>query len=292
MIVNMENLTIGDLFCRRIPFIIEKYQRDYAWDSTEIEDFINDIQKLYDTYDLQNKKSRVKEDPKRKRHFFGGLVSIEKHISHTTTGRVFEIVDGQQRLATFMISISLVVKSLNTISKIADQKGNKSIKKRAKNNAEQTDETLIHYIEIEEDEKVPHLRLQLSDPDKVFFENLINESHPTPSRESHNRIIFAYNEIKTKLVEKTISDDTFSEDTKMKCLLRLLSCLVDNCHVIHIISDDKKDAYRLFTVLNDRGRALSDGDLLRSFTLELLESNHKLQSQVESNWNEILVNGI
>jgi uncharacterized protein with ParB-like and HNH nuclease domain len=164
----MENLTIGDLFSGRVPFIVEKYQRDYSWDSTEIEDFINDIMKLFLTYDSP-KKSKVIENPKRKRHFFGGIVSIEKQVPQTSTGRVFEVVDGQQRLATFIISLSLVVKSLNDLSNAADQTGNKLIKKKAKIHADQTDTTLINYLEIEEDEKVPYLRLKMSNRDSVFF---------------------------------------------------------------------------------------------------------------------------
>ncbi|MDO9325824.1 MAG: DUF262 domain-containing HNH endonuclease family protein [Methanoregula sp.] len=283
----MENLTIGDLFSGRVPFVVEKYQRDYAWDSTEIEDFINDVMKLFLTYDPL-KKSKVIENPKRKRHFFGGIVSIEKQVPQTSTGRVFEVVDGQQRLATFTLSLSLVVNSLNGLSNAADQTGNKLIKKKAKIHADQTDTTLIHYLEIEEDEKVPYLRLKMSKPDSIFFENLINGDNPTPSRKSHELLVSAYSEIKTKLVDKIIADNSSTEDLKFKALLKLLSCLTDNCHIIHIVSDDKKEAYRLFTVLNDRGRALSDGDLLRSFTLELLENNHKLQGQVESYWDTIL----
>jgi hypothetical protein len=117
---------------------------------------------------------------------------------------------------------------------------------------------------------------------------LVNGDNPTPLRKSHELLISAYLEIKTKLIDKIIVDNSSTDDSKFKALLKLLSCIIDNCHIIHIVSDDKKEAYRLFTVLNDRGRALSDGDLLRSFTLELLENNHKLQEQVESYWDTIL----
>ena len=64
--------------------------------------------------------------------------------------------------------------------------------------------------------------------------------------------------------------------------------MIDNCHLIHIISKQKKDAYRLFTILNDRGRTLSDGDLLRSDTLEKAETSLPLQNNVEKYWDEIL----
>ncbi len=47
------------------------------------------------------------------KHFFGGLVSVDLFAGNTAAGRIYEVVDGQQRLATFIITIALVVKSPN-----------------------------------------------------------------------------------------------------------------------------------------------------------------------------------
>lgn len=64
--------------------------------------------------------------------------------------------------------------------------------------------------------------------------------------------------------------------------------MIEDCHIIHIVSDSHQEAYRLFSILNDRGKTLSDGDLLRSYTLENLEHYPGHQEQVGSAWDRIL----
>ena len=75
---------------------------------------------------------------------------------------------------------------------------------------------------------------------------------------------------------------------KLEHILHLQRAVTDDCYVIHITSDDRDEAYKLFDVLNDRGKTLSDGDKLRSYSLELLENHELQQSSVEQHWDEIL----
>src|SRR5262249_20837773 len=108
-----------------------------------------------------------------------------------------------------------------------------------------------------------------------------------PSRESHKRIIAAHNKLKDALIDPIMKSQGVTLEGKLKQLQVLISCITDSCHVIHIESDDAKEAHRLFAILNDRGRDLSDGDLLRSHTLEILDA-HQYQDTVELYWNHIL----
>ena len=62
--------------------------------------------------------------------------------------------------------------------------------------------------------------------------------------------------------------------------------------MIHIVvSEDRNKAYRLFMTLNDRGKSLSAGDLLKSHTLELLEGYSDTQEKTVADWSEILKEG-
>ena len=62
--------------------------------------------------------------------------------------------------------------------------------------------------------------------------------------------------------------------------------LIEDFTVIHISTDSKTEAYRLFQVLNDRGISLTDGDLLRARTLELLDNGafETQQTTAETEW--------
>jgi len=279
-----ENLSIGDLFSGRVPFLIEKYQRDYAWTNEQIDDFIKDISYLYEKYDSVSPESR-----KEKRHFFGGIVSVLKVVPATSTGRVYEVVDGQQRLATFMIAINHLSAAYKELADTCQKTGNTEIEDAARVQREDTEENFVYYKEIEGSRRVPKLRLQLSKADKDVFERVIKGQEFERERESHNRLNYANINIKRRLIDNPIlTNQDYDYQQKLVELNKLLSCLVDNCHVIHIISKQKKDAYRLFTILNDRGRTLSDGDLLRSYTLEKTEDFPTLQYNIERYWDQIL----
>ncbi len=281
MIQSLENMIIGDLFYGRIPFVIEKYQRDYAWDKEYIEDFIGDIKELYKTYDDLR-------DPKETRHFFGGIVSVQRGVPDTASGRIFEIVDGQQRLATFMMTLCNISKGFKEIAKIAENICNDTLKENADSEWQKIDEDFIFYKEQIRGRRIPTLRLKLSKSDSLYFEELIKGDTPQKQRESHHRISTAFTTIYDELVGFIIDDEALTLEDKFAQLQKMEACITDSCHVIHIVSNSKADAYRLFTVLNDRGVSLSDGDLLRAHTLEILEGDDERQGEAEDWWNIIL----
>jgi hypothetical protein len=55
-----------------------------------------------------------------------------------------------------------------------------------------------------------------------------------------------------------------------------------------MVTKAKEDAFRLFQVINDRGTSLTEGDLLRAKTLEILEGFSSEQKSVEELWDKIL----
>jgi uncharacterized protein with ParB-like and HNH nuclease domain len=283
MIKNLENPRFGDLISRRLPFKVPKYQRAYAWDDKEVDEFIADIDKLY--------KARLKTPPEILSHFFGGIVSIEEPVSGSYTGRVFNVVDGQQRLATFMLTVALLIHALETLSVEAGALGDVSTEQAAKSHAKATREKYLEYDEVINNQIQPRLRLSLSRADNDFFRDLLRVAIPAPTvtRTSHERLRNAW-----KLIGKKVINDPILQNTnltlpqKLDHLLQLRNCLTEDCHLIFIVSESLSNAYRLFSTLNDRGKSLSDGDLLRSYTLELLEKHDQQQSRAEHCWDHIL----
>jgi hypothetical protein len=58
--------------------------------------------------------------------------------------------------------------------------------------------------------------------------------------------------------------------------------------VIHAGSSSESEAYRLFLVLNDRGKDLSEADFLKTRTMELLRAFPSQQKRAAAAWSEIL----
>ena len=66
------------------------------------------------------------------------------------------------------------------------------------------------------------------------------------------------------------------------------AAFVSACYVIHAGSSSEPEAYRLFLVLNDRGKELSEADLLKTRTMEILRSYKTEQRRAAAAWTRIL----
>lgn len=85
--INDEKI-INILFDKKISFHIPLYQRGYAWESNEINDLFNDIEK------------RIEDDND---HFFGNVTFIKVNNTHK-----IKVVDGQQRLTTMTLMLKAI----------------------------------------------------------------------------------------------------------------------------------------------------------------------------------------
>ena len=68
-------------------FIIPDYQREYDWDESEISELLDDLEKV------ENDES----------YFIGHMVFEGKF-----TGNTFKVIDGQQRITTLTIMLSVI----------------------------------------------------------------------------------------------------------------------------------------------------------------------------------------
>ena len=96
----MELKKIQELFNQN-RFIIPNYQRGYAWEYEQVNDFITDIR---DAADLDE-------------HYTGQIIvaSKKQEILGTVSYDVYEVVDGQQRLTTVSLYILCVCNRLKQI---------------------------------------------------------------------------------------------------------------------------------------------------------------------------------
>jgi len=197
MTMQPENTSLGDLFCRRIPFKVPKYQRAFDWEQEEIDDFIKDLLVLYN--------ARQSNPSQPKKHFFGGLVSIKQHIPNSYTGNLYDLVDGQQRLATFTLTIASLVKAFESLASEAEVKKDMETSQTAKSYATTTRTEYLEYKEVVSGQLQPRLRLTLSKADRDFFEDLVNGRNPIPERDSHKKLQAAWDSINKKLIGKILS---------------------------------------------------------------------------------------
>ncbi|EAY29869.1 DUF262 domain-containing protein [Microscilla marina] len=276
------SLTVFELFDKHKIFQIPRYQRSYAWTTSEVDDFITDLKDCY-----QARKNGTTGQEKAKSHFFGGIVSVEKDVeaAHRHT---YDVVDGQQRLATFILLVSSVIKFYEKLKEQAVKE------KDAESESfclEQINILKGNYITYKTRERSQHIevkRFMASKIDTDFFIDLINNNNPEldDSIASHKRLLKA-----KKAIDKAIKafvDEESSLTTKIEVLIKIEDILSKDYLLLHIITSSREEAYTLFQVLNDRGTNLTNGDLIKANVLEALEQYPNEQNSVEKSWDQIL----
>lgn len=267
-------IEIVNLFNGACVYKVPKYQRGYAWESSEVEEFCNDVFDCLDAY----------KDDGSLEHFFGGVVCIEeKPETPKQTYKCFSIVDGQQRISTFLLFISAITKRLRKIRGNIDSKYEKGICSLV----ESFEKKYLYYFESRNLEELKYKKLEMSIKDRFFYSSIVYEDVKlAPVTDSHKRIASAFKIINEKLDIKTGGMDFLTEVSLYEDIDSLLST---KCHVLKITTNKTEDAYRLFQVLNDRGRALSACDLLRASSLSRFEniSDSDLQESSAKIWDEI-----
>ncbi len=270
--------TVGELFRSRPMFYVPKYQRAYAWEADPISDFIKDLNSCID-------KRKGGHEVK---HFLGGILSVEHDVAGVINQHKYEIIDGQQRIATLSLLAACLIETYKELESEASASG---LAEEQLILAQRIQDLTHRFFEFQQEvnnklETADVLRL--SKADDPFYRLLIRRMPcDSSARDSHKRLEKAYSSLHGNIMEIVNLQPTLSE--KINELKIVETVLLGDFTVIHMVVDNRKDAYTLFQVINDRGTNLTDGDLLRAKTLEILENFDNEQNAVEALWDKILV---
>lgn len=200
-------------------FNVPIYQRAYAWDSRQLEDFLNDI---------------LNQHPE-KDYFFGSFL-LHKN-GNEGDFEIIDIVDGQQRLTTFIIFMNSLINEM--INKSCDGVSNRT--KRT-------------YIK---DEDV--FKLQTSNGDNPFLQNVILDGKSYEESyidTSGKRLLLNAKEYFEKNL-KELDSDTLKQIYKTST----------EAEVLLYVVKEVSSATKVFELLNDRGRKLTDLESIKSFLM-------------------------
>lgn len=276
MRVEPEYAAVGTFFTNSPMFRVPKYQRSYAWEVYEVEDYIKDLSSCY-----SKRKGGTPIN-----HFFGGMVSVERSVIGVVRQHEYELVDGQQRISTFVLTIGALISIYKEVIIEAQSSGDTHNEHIISRRIERLTKRFIEFEQEVNRATINVDALIMSKADEQFFKDIVRQNSPTPTRVSHERIEFAYSKLREKILSTISSASSLIDKIDN---LEIFEHIIDNdFSMIHIVTYDKKEAYKLFQVLNDRGKSLTEGDLLRAKTLEILESFTSRQDSAERLWDDIL----
>ncbi|MCX7165111.1 MAG: DUF262 domain-containing HNH endonuclease family protein [Rhodocyclales bacterium] len=221
---------IREIFEGSYKFEIPDYQRPYAWTTEQAEELFNDL-------------IAAMQDARRagatSQYFLGSIVLIKNDREPKSF-----VVDGQQRLTTLtMLFSALRVVMTDAADDITD-----FLYKKGKASLGETNE----------------YRLIAREEDAVFFRDFIQEPggivRLVVSTDKLEDSRLRYRENASLLLEKAKALSSTDRDSLWKFL-------ANDCSLVVISTPDLEAAYRIFSVLNNRGLDLAPIDIIKAAVL-------------------------
>ena len=253
--LHVSKKTVGKLFSemQNRKFVIPDYQRPYKWNIEKCETLWSDIENFAQT------------DAKNGADYFLGTI-----VTFVNDNKNQEIIDGQQRITSFMLLLRAFFKKLDDMVEDDDVIGLKNqlapciwdinpISQRV------TDKTKIHIIsEVATEE------------DNETFHKILETGHVVENKEDNYSRNYRY--FKEKCDEyATLNPMQWKE---------LCVTILQKCIILPIECDAQDTALTIFSTLNDRGMPLADSDIFKAQIYRSCTNEMKRKEFTET-WKEL-----
>jgi uncharacterized protein with ParB-like and HNH nuclease domain len=260
--IKSEKIHVKDIFST-MWFRIPEYQRPYVWGDDEIDDLLDDLVFAYINKPEQD-------------YFLGSFVYQSKKAG-SAPGLLFDendLLDGQQRMTTLFMLFACIRDLVDDadLKEVCQpsiyQKGNK-------------------YDGIPERTRITFaIRQEVQD----FVDSFIKIDGGTSNEKILRELITTTNDPSVRNMARAILKirtdlEKLSEDESGFTIPGFYGYIRKNVLLIYVATEDLDDAFRLFTILNDRGVPLRNSDILKSTNLGAL-SNEADKARYAKLWEE------
>lgn len=229
-------------------FLVPDYQREYVWTpDDEVEQFLIDIENEY-----------IPKANEQRTYFLGSIIIVNN-------GTCFDVVDGQQRLTTIMLSLCAFRDLLK-----------EKVLNSAQKNYLQTIENLLYNFDIESGETRVRLELQYEESYDYLTTLIQGQSYDGTQSPSISRMQDAYMKIRQHL---RMYDDT-------DVLIDFIKYFLTRIELVVIESQDLSSALKIFETINQRGVGLNAMDLVKN--LLFCHAKESDFAKIKDIWKEII----
>lgn len=256
---NTTNSTFRQLMGNGLSYCVPPFQRDYSWGADEWDDLWQDIVGLFG------------EDPE-PAHYMGYLVL------QSSDNRVFDIIDGQQRMTTLSLLMLAAVSHLTDLA-VPDDPDDPQYQR-----AQQLRHNYIGYLDPVS--LVARSKLTLNRHDDGFYQNYLVPLERLPQRglnASEHLLRRAFTFFKERVKERSQDDG--------EAVARFVDVAVDKLFFTVITVTDELNAFKVFETLNARGVRLSATDLLKNYLFSVISRGGLHESELktlENRWEDIV----
>lgn len=260
-------LNIRDIFCNgSVVYKVPDYQRRYSWKKEQLDALWGD---LYESF----------TNDRQACYFLGSIVVVKN------ANNAFELIDGQQRLTTLMIMVSVLLKTYPDLS--------------CPNPDNEEDDSSLIDSEILEKclfyrKGKRRLTLQTAVEYDSDFNSIIidtdsfsTSSYPIKAEMKKENPIYNFRYTAKFFYDKF---EELKEDERNKFVFYIFN----NVKLIRIVCNSVPFAIKLFQVMNDRGMPLAASDIIKSYIMGRIEKEsedeeekNSLRQVFTSNWKSI-----
>jgi hypothetical protein len=256
-------LSIEELFAGRV-FRVPDYQRGYAWETRQVDDFIEDLE-LLDVH---------------REHYTGTIVlraqgSTRRVDTEGKSSLGYDIVDGQQRLATVTVVLDCIRREMEESEQIEGMLPS-GIRRT--------------YIQATEINGLPLYKLALNSDSDHFFREVILSDTPTPEGpqiSSEKRLAEAQGRFRKYLASQKEKQGSGYAQWLTELYLKVATRLRLTLYEV----ESEAEVGTIFELMNNRGKPLSELEKVKNYLLyagSTAPGPHDLAKIVNAAWSEIL----
>ncbi|MFP6240559.1 DUF262 domain-containing protein [Helicobacter pylori] len=260
--IESEDSYLQDILKDKLYYQIPIYQRPYQWTEENCEKLLDDLFSSYECY-------------KESDYFCGSLVLIAIGKDSETNAKTYDVVDGQQRLSTFI----LLAKVLATLYSERLDPERKS--------QEYLQESWSDRHEYKGKKKKKRLDFDLvGSSAKKDFQDALDFFDDLDASKGKNSKSNDPSKGKNSYLKNAVCLKDYLEKKEIEDIDAFIEWLYSNVVFITITCPDADKALRIFNVLNARGLPLHATDIFKGELLKKL-TEEKEQEELATRWEDL-----
>lgn len=252
MTEGVDQMTIGEMFTGSV-FRVPKFQRGYSWEKSQVRDLLEDLEYTY--------RQRYEQKRPGFKHYFGTIIIQEQGMKQTQANdfEAYDIIDGQQRITTVSIIMSVINEEFDRISNSDlendwdDDPGEMYTQNRKK--------FITNGCE----------RVELDSKFKGTFRKLVVDEQSISANPNANiyqrRLVEAKESVQDWILgwREELYFESDTADDYFNFLLDIRKVVKDALDITVRTVDDQSEVGRIFEGVNDRGKDLTTLDRIKNY---------------------------
>lgn len=234
---------------RDYHFLVPDYQREYVWEvDDQVEQFLADIANEFDP--------GAKEPSS---YFIGSIIIVKN-------GRKYDVIDGQQRLTTTVITMCALRDLLK--DQVLDQVQEHYLK---------TIQSWLSNFDMQSKQVQVRLELQYEESKDFLLQLILGKPLPPSTTRSIERMHAAYERIRQHLQRHL--------DAGLDVLAEYAYYFLTKIDLVVIESENLSSALKIFETINQRGAGLNAMDLVKNLLFKEAQGNDF--ERIKSKWKDL-----